>query len=61
MTQQTQVKVCETPNCGRTDIVYSGSDAFAIAGGGAPTERFCYTCLYAYDRIRMAILSLPAN
>lgn len=52
---QQPVKVCETPQCGRTDLVHSGVDAFAIAGGGAPTGRFCYTCLYAYDAIRTII------
>jgi hypothetical protein len=45
-------KVCETPACNRTDIVYSGTDAFYLAGGGAPTERFCYACLQAYGAIR---------
>ena len=55
MTPETEAKVCQTYGCGRTDIVYSGTDAFGIAGGGAPTERFCYTCMRAYTAIRDAI------
>lgn len=49
------MKECETPACNSTNLVYSGVDAFVIAGGGAPTERFCYTCLSAYAHIREAV------
>lgn len=49
------MKKCETPACTSTNLVYSGVDAFVIAGGGAPTERFCYTCLSAYALVRAAV------
>lgn len=40
---------CSITTCENTNLVYSGIDALML--GGIPTEKYCYTCAYAYANI----------
>lgn len=35
------MNTCKTTNCGSTELVYSGVDAFIL---GVQTETYCYDC-----------------
>jgi len=57
ITPDSPPRKCETFNCERTDLVWSGVDALML---GLPfTERFCYACGNAYHAIAKAIAELP--
>ncbi len=47
---------CKTPGCERTDLIYSGVDAFVR--GLPATEKYCYPCGNAYYTIRAEVDAL---
>jgi hypothetical protein len=47
------MNTCKIINCESTELVYSGTDAFAL--GGIPTETYCYKCANAYAQIDRVI------
>lgn len=53
------MKTCAVMLCEKTDLVYSGIDAFML--GGIPTEKYCYTCANAYLQISYSVESMVKN
>ena len=52
------MKECKVVNCGSTELVYSGTDAFML--GGIPTETYCYNCANAYNQISAYVEKMVA-
>lgn len=50
------MKECKTEGCKRTDLVYSGTDAFML--GLPATETYCYGCAAAYYTIKRDVEAL---
>lgn len=50
------MKQCSITTCENTNLVYSGVDAMML--GGIPTEKYCYSCAYAYSTISSEIESM---